>query len=161
MSNLMNVKTKNGSLANNDTNTLPSFPTWSSWIDDIFNRDMPSVFSSNYNTGITLPKVNIKETADAYAVEMAVPGMKKSDFQIDLDNNTLCISSATETENTEEDSSYTRREYGYSSFKRTFSLPETVDEEKISAKYNDGILSVYLPKKEEAKQKPPRNIEIS
>ena len=122
---------------------------------------MPSVFTNNFNTGITLPKVNIRETADSYIVEMAVPGMNKSDFQIDLDNNTLCIASSSKTENTEEDASYTRREYGYSSFKRTFSLPETVNEEKISAKYVDGILSVHLPKKEEAKQKPPRNIKIS
>lgn len=158
----MNATPKNGGLRNNDKSMLQSFPTWSSWIDDIFNNDMPSVFTSNFNTGITLPKVNISETTDAYMVAMAVPGMKKTDFQIDLDNNTLSISSTTETENTNaNDTTYTRREYGYSSFKRTFSLPETVADEKISATYEDGILTVHLPKKEEAKQKPPRNIEIS
>jgi HSP20 family protein len=74
MSNLVNVP-KNGSLTN--TNSNVNFPTWSNWIDDIFNRDLPSVFTSNFNTGITLPKVNIKETADAFIVDMAVPGLKK------------------------------------------------------------------------------------
>ena len=83
MSNLVNVP-KNGSLANTSSNA--NFPTLSNWIEDIFNRDLPSVFTSNFNTGITLPKVNIKETADAFMVEMAVPCLKKSDFHLDLDN---------------------------------------------------------------------------
>ncbi|GAA4960982.1 Hsp20/alpha crystallin family protein [Algibacter aquimarinus] len=158
MSNLVNVP-KNGSLAN--TNSNASFPSWSNWIDEMFNRDLPSVFTSNFNTGITLPKVNIKETADAFIVEMAVPGLKKSDFHIDLDNQTLSISTETKNENEHSDENYTRREFGYSSFKRTFSLPETVDEDKIKASYNEGILNIHLPKKEEAKQKPARTIKIS
>ncbi|WP_452226061.1 Hsp20/alpha crystallin family protein [Lacinutrix cladophorae] len=158
MSNLVTVP-KNGSLSN--TNSNVNFPNWSSWLDDIFNRDLPSVFTSNFNTGITLPKVNIKEAADAYIVEMAVPGLKKSDFQIDLESQVLSISTETKIENEENEENYTRREFGYSSFKRTFSLPETVDEDKIEASYSDGILSIHLPKKEEAKQKPARTIKIS
>lgn len=158
MSNLIHVP-KNGSLAN--TNSNVNFPNWSSWLDDIFNRDLPSVFTSNFNTGITLPKVNIKETADAFMVQMAVPGLKKSDFHIDLDNQVLSISSELKEENEHQGENYTRREFGYSSFKRTFNLPESVNDEKINAHYNDGILSILLPKKEEAKQKPPRTIEIS
>lgn len=158
MSNLINVP-KNGSLKNTNSNT--NFPSWSNWIDDIFNKEFPSVFTSNFNSGITLPKVNIKETADAYFVDMAVPGMKKSDFQINLENQILTISSETKHENNVENENYTRREYGYSSFKRSFNLPETVNEDKINAKYVDGILSIHLPKKEEAKQKPPRTIDIS
>ncbi|MRH99810.1 Hsp20 family protein [Kriegella sp. EG-1] len=158
MSNLVNVP-KNGGLANTNSNT--SFPTLSHWIDDIFNRDLPSVFTSNFNTGITLPKVNIKETADDFRVEMAVPGLKKSDFQIDLDNQLLSISTETKNESEQKGENYTRREFGYSSFKRTFNLPESVDEEKIKANYQDGILSIFLPKKEEAKQKPARTIKIS
>ncbi|MEM5567008.1 Hsp20/alpha crystallin family protein [Psychroserpens sp. AS72] len=155
MSNLINVP-KNGSLAN--TNSNVNFP---SWLDDIFNRDLPSVFSSNFNTGITLPKVNIKETADAFKVEMAVPGLKKSDFQLDLDNQVLSISAESKNEDEKNEDNYTRMEFGYSSFKRTFTLPESVNEDEINANYQDGILSILLPKKEEARQKPPRTIEIS
>lgn len=158
MSNLVSVP-KNGSLTNR--NSSQNIPTLSNWFDDFFNRDLPSVFSSNFNTGITLPKVNIKETADAFIVEMAVPGLKKSDFQIDIDNQVLSISTESNVEDKQEEENYTRREFGYSSFKRTFTLPESVDDEKINARYNEGILNIFLPKKEEAKQKPARNIKVS
>ena len=154
MSNLVSVP-KNGSLANSNSNQ--NFPTLSNWLDDIFNRDLPSVFTSNFNTGITLPKVNIKETVDDFTVEMAVPGLKKSDFQIDIDNQILSISTETKEENEHKEENYTRREFGYSSFKRTFTLPESVNNEKINARYNEGILSILLPKKEEAKQKPSKH----
>ena len=113
------------------------------------------------NTGLSLPKVNIKDTADAFLIEMAVPGFKKSDFNIDLDNEVLSISTETKEENEQKEDNYTRREFGYASFKRTFNLPETVDDEKINANYKEGILSILLPKKEEAKQKPIRSIKIS
>ncbi|HBL80325.1 MAG TPA: heat-shock protein [Aequorivita sp.] len=159
MNALMTVP-KNGGLTRT-SNSATNLPTWSSLLDDFFNRDLTSVFSQNFNTGITLPKVNIKETADAYFVEMAVPGLKKSDFQIDLQNQVLSISTEVEEKSEEKEENYTRREFGYSSFKRSFTLPETVDEEKIKADYKEGILSIHLPKKEEAKQKPPRNIKIS
>ncbi len=159
MNALMTVP-KNGGLTRT-TNSATHLPTWSSLFDDFFNRDLTSVFSQNFNTGISLPKVNIKETADAYFVEMAVPGLKKSDFQIDLENQLLSISTEVEEKSEEKEENYTRREFGYSSFKRSFTLPETVDEEKIKANYKEGILSIHLPKKEEAKQKPPRNIKIS
>tara|TARA_R110002049_G_scaffold298365_3_gene488058 strand:+ start:8625 stop:9101 length:477 start_codon:yes stop_codon:yes gene_type:complete len=158
MGTLVNVP-KNGGLAN--VNSGLNFPTWSNWIDDIFNRDLPSVFNSNFNTGITLPKVNIKETEDAFVVDMAVPGLKKSDFHIDLDNQVLSISTELKEENESEEENYTRREFGYSSFKRTFTLPDSVDDGKIDASYKDGVLSILLPKKEEAKQKPARTIKIS
>ena len=108
-----------------------------------------------------MPKVNIKETANDFAVEMAVPGLKKSDFQIDIDNQVLSISTETKEDNEHKEENYTRREFGYSSFKRTFTLPESVNADKINASYNEGILSILLPKKEEAKQKPARSIKIS
>lgn len=158
MSNLVSVP-KNGSLANSNSNQ--NFPTLSNWFDDLFNRDLPSVFSSNFNTGISLPKVNIKETPDDFMVEMAVPGLKKSDFHIEIDNQVLSISTEIKDVNEQKEVDYTRREFGYSSFKRTFTLPESVNDEKINAKYKEGILSIHLPKKEEAKQKPGRNIKIS
>ncbi len=158
MSNLATLP-KNGSLANK--NNMSNFPSLSNWFDDFSLAEFPSLFSSNFNTGMSLPKVNIKEEADAFVVEMAVPGLKKSDFNINLENNILSISAEIQNDNKEEDKGYTRREFGYSSFKRTFTLPETVEDSKINAKYNEGILNIHLPKKEEAKQKPPRSIKIS
>lgn len=151
---------KNGRMANTNSNSL-TYPTWSAWIDEVFNRDLPSVFTSNFNTGMTLPKVNIRETKNAFFVEMAVPGLKKSDFHIDLDNQILSISSEMEESQEQQEVNFTRREFGYSSFKRSFSLPETVNEDDIKAEYHDGVLSIHLPKKEEAIQKPARSIKIS
>jgi HSP20 family protein len=150
---------KNGSLAKTTPKT--SFPSVSNWIDDLFFNEFPSLRSSNFNHGMSLPKVNIKEMADKYEVEMAVPGMKKEDFKVDLDNHVLSISTEKEEKREEENENYTRREFEYSSFKRTFTLPETVDESKIKAAYKDGILAIELPKIEEAKQKPARTIKIS
>jgi HSP20 family protein len=92
---------------------------------------------------------------------MAVPGLKKSDFQIELDNQVLSISTETKEEQENQEENYTRREFGYASFKRSFTLPESVDEEKINASYSEGILNIHLPKKEEAKQRPARSIKIS
>lgn len=158
MSNLVSVP-KNGNLAN--TNSNANYSNVSTWLDDIFNRDLPSVFTSNFNTGMSVPKVNIKETADAFMIELAVPGLKKSDFKLDLDNQILTISTESKEENEHKEENYTRREFGYSAFKRTFTLPDSVNDEKINANYTDGILSVLLPKKEEAKQKPVRSIKIS
>ncbi|WP_417428802.1 Hsp20/alpha crystallin family protein [Halpernia sp.] len=150
---------KNGTLTK--TNSNANYRTLSNLLDDIFNRDLPSVFNSNFNTGISLPKVNIKETANDFSLEMAVPGFKKTDFKIDVENGILSISTE-KTQNVEEnEENYTFQEFGFSSFKRTFTLPETVEDEFINATYIDGILKISLPKKEEAKQKPPRSIEIS
>jgi HSP20 family protein len=158
MSTLVTVP-KTGGLTR--TSRRSNFPNWSSWIDDIFNDDMGSVLNSNFNQGITLPKVNIKETENDYFLNMAVPGMKKSDFHIDIENELLSISTEIKDEEEIEGETYTRREYGYASFKRTFSLPESVNETKIKASYVDGILSIQLPKREEAKPKPARSIKIS
>ena len=158
MNNLVNVP-KNGSLANSNSNQ--NFLSWSNLLEDIFQRDLPSVFTSNFNNGYTLPKVNIQETPDDFIVEMAVPGLKKSDFNIDIDNQVLSISTEKKEESEHKEENYTRREFGYASFKRTFTLPESVNDEKINATYNEGILRILLPKKEEAKQKPARSIKIS
>ncbi|MGC6430856.1 MAG: Hsp20/alpha crystallin family protein [Jejuia sp.] len=154
MSALMNIS-KNG----NHKETGLSHRNWSNWIDDFFGVEtFPSTF---VNTGMTLPKVNIRETKDEYFVDIAVPGMKKSDFNIDLDNEELIISAEVKAEEKNENKNYTRREFGYTSFKRTFTLPDTIDDSKIKANYENGILSITLPKREEAKPKPSRVIEIS
>ena len=159
MSTLAKVS-NNGGLTKTSPHRKSNLPMWSLF-DDIFDREWPSVFSQNFNTGMSLPMVNIKETAEDYFVEMAVPGLKKSDFNIVLDNQVLSISTETEEQKDLKEENYTRREFGYASFKRSFTLPETVDEGKIKAKYDEGILSINLPKKEEAKQKPARSIKIS
>lgn len=106
--------------------------------------------------------VNIKETDNAFTVELMAPGKKKEDFNIELDNDLLTISSEFKTERSEqEEGRYTRREFSYSSFRRTFTLPETVKEDEITASYEDGILRIALPKKEEALPKAKRVIDIS
>lgn len=150
---------KNGSLAKKDK--FADYPAWSSWIDSVFNNNSSSIIIPNYNTGISLPKVNIRETEDAFYVEMAVPGMQKEDFKIDLNNKILSIASKANDNNQATSGKYYLKEFEYASFKRTFTIPEVIEEELIKAGYENGILSVMLPKKEEAKQKPPRNISIS
>lgn len=117
------------------------------------------------NTGFSSPQpaVNIKETDENFSLELAVPGMAKEDFKVNLDNHVLTISSSKENKNEEtaEDGTYTRREFSYSAFSRSFRLPETVNSEKIEAKYTDGVLYLTLPKREEAKVKAPKEIEIA
>lgn len=148
-------------LVTTPTNGNVARPSLNTWIDDWFGKDFSSLFNTNFNRGITLPAVNIRETGDAYFVEMAVPGLKKSDFNISIENNMLSIATELKEEHEQSEKEYTRREFGYSSFSRSFSLPETVEDHKIQANYKEGILSIHLPKKEEAKQKPIRTIKIS
>ena len=142
-------------------NNVTGLPSFSSWFDNFFDNSIGTEFLSNFNTGITLPAVNIKETANDFILELAIPGMKKSDFIIDVENKILSISSEVTKEEEEKNEIYTRREFGYSSFKRTFTLPDSIESDKVKATYEDGILMVTLPKREEAKQKPPKRIEIS
>ena len=133
------------------------------FFDDIFGRDFFNWENNNFSTtSTTLPSVNIKETADKYEVEVAAPGMDKNDFKITLDGNQLTISSVKENEKTTGDDNYRRREFSYQSFQRSFELPKNVvDEDKIIAHYEKGLLLLSIPKREEAKPRPPRMIEIS
>jgi HSP20 family protein len=101
---------------------------------------------------LTIPSANIMENKDDYKVSMAVPGLKKNDFNIDIDGNFLTVSCEKEENKDEKDSHHTRREYNYTSFSRTFTLPDEVLKDKIEAVYEDGVLSLTLPKKEEAKK---------
>ena len=112
----------------------------------------------NYNSSV--PPVNIKENEKDYELELAVPGRKKEDFNIEIDNNVLTVSSEIRTDNEVTEENFTRREFGYSSFKRAFTLPETIDEDKIKADYSDGLLRFTLPKRKEALPKPKRLIEL-
>jgi HSP20 family protein len=139
------------------------FPAFQNMLfDDIFGRELFNWGNNNFSsTSTTLPSVNIKETADHYEVEVAAPGMDKNDFNVTLDGNLLTISSAKEQKNESRDEGYTRKEFSYQSFQRSFELPKNVvDEDRISARYENGLLMLSIPKREEAKQKPPRLIEI-
>ena len=135
-------------------------PTISNLFDDFFTRDLFN-WPSSSSTGTSIPKVNIYETDEGFHVEMAAPGMTKDDFKVELDNNMLTISSQKESKGSEENRNYQRREYSFQSFTRSFHLPDSAEAEKINAKYVDGVLSLVIPKKEEAKRKPVRTIKIS
>ncbi|GAA4333723.1 Hsp20/alpha crystallin family protein [Mucilaginibacter gynuensis] len=97
------------------------------------------------------PAVNIAETENEFHIELAVPGLKKEDFKISLDKNVLSVAADKKVENVEEGKKYSKREYSYNSFSRSFTLPESADHAKIEADYTDGILTLNVPKKEEAK----------
>ena len=149
----MTLVKRNGSLLN----PLPVL------FDDFFNRDLFNWGNSNFsNTNTTIPAVNIKETAGHYDVEVAAPGMTKNDFKVELDGNSLTISSQKSNQKEEMgDERYSLKEFSFQSFQRTFTLQkDVVDIEKIQAKYENGLLHLLIPKKEEAKQKPPRLIQI-
>jgi HSP20 family protein len=142
--------------------------TDSSWpfpsmMDNLFSRDLMDWSTSNFsNTNTTIPAVNIKETDDDFQIEVAAPGMDKKDFKINLENNQLMISSERNNNVKEKDENYTRKEFSYQSFQRTFNLSDQmIDGDKISAKYCDGVLCVTLPKREEVKPKPARLIKIA
>ena len=138
------------------------FPSFTGLFDDFFNTELGDWRRGNYSSSnTTLPKVNIKEDENGYVVEMAAPGMTKEDFNIKLDQNLLTISSEKNEENKEDDSRYSKREFAYHSFQRSFTLPDSADGEKIEASYENGILLVNIPKKEEAKPKPARTIAIA
>lgn len=137
---------------------------WSTLFDDFLNRDLVNWNYSNFSdTNTTVPAVNIKETAENYEVEVAAPGMTKDDFKVELDGNSLIISSEkTNQKEEKEEERYSRREFSYQSFQRIFNLQKgVVDVDKIEAKYENGLLHLLIPKKEEAKQKPSRLIQIS
>lgn len=139
-----------------------NMPALSSWFDDFWNRDFSDWDNRNFSpTSTTLPSVNVKETADSYEVEVAAPGMDKKDFHITLDGNLLTITSEKQSSDEEKNASYTRREFSYQSFQRSFELPkDVVDEERIQAKYQNGVLHLTIPKTENAKKKTPKEIEI-
>ncbi|NJW51660.1 Hsp20/alpha crystallin family protein [Salinimicrobium oceani] len=141
----------------NTDNWLPSI------FDDMFKTDWMDNGNSGYNRiGTSVPAVNISETDDEFSLEVAAPGKTKKDFNLELDNGVLTISSEDKREEEKKDSNgrFTRREFSYSSFKRAFSLPESVDSEKISAEYKEGVLKIKLPKREEAKVQAKKLIDI-
>jgi len=140
-----------------------NFPV-SSIFDDFFTRDLWNWgLNNNSATGTSIPAVNIRETNENFEVEVAAPGMKKEDFKVELNGNLLTIRSERQHDETvNEGERFSRREFSYQSFERSFQLPkDVVDIDQIRAKYENGLLMLTIPKKEEARQKPPRMIEIA
>jgi HSP20 family protein len=129
----------------------------------MFKTDWLGGTSNVNNIGVSIPAVNIMESDDDFSVLVAAPGKTKEDFNIELDNDVLTISSEAKEvkDNTSEDGKFTRKEFSYNSFKRAFSLPETINNQNISATYEQGVLTITLPKKEESKVQAKRMIEIS
>lgn len=125
--------------------------------DDFFNHTgfHPDPFKNR------VPAVNISEEDHQYMIEVAAPGLTKSDFNVALDQDVLTISAAKKEESSDDGEAYTRKEFNYTSFSRSFNVPDTIDREKIAAKYSDGILHLTLPKKEVAKKEGPATIKIS
>ncbi|MCS7027196.1 MAG: Hsp20/alpha crystallin family protein [Bacteroidia bacterium] len=133
-----------------------SFP-FSNFLEDFFGKDLIHFPQVEQN----VPSVNIIENENGFRVEVAAPGLKKEDFKVSIDNNVLTISAEAKQEKEEKNERYTRREFSHTSFQRSFTLPQTIEIDQIDAKYEDGILHINLPKKEEAKPKPTRVINIS
>lgn len=113
-----------------------------------------------FTRSITPPLANINETNKEYQMDLSVPGMKRDDFKVDVDNGIITISSEKEEEKNEEDKNYSRCEFSYSKFSRSFTLPENADENNIKAKYDNGILKVTIPKVEESISKPKKEIKV-
>jgi HSP20 family protein len=144
---------------NGNGNSFPSFrngfftnrfltPRFFDLDDDFFDNE----------TGV--PPANIVETNKEFKLDLSVPGMKKDDFTVDVEDGVLTISSEKEEEQNESDKNYRRREFSYSSFSRTFSLPENVDENKINAKYDNGMLQITIPKNEMSVSKSKKQITV-
>ncbi|HUR31469.1 MAG TPA: Hsp20/alpha crystallin family protein [Saprospiraceae bacterium] len=129
------------------------------WIDTLFNTTLTDVIGSD-NT-ISSPSVNVIEHDLHYEIDLAAPGLTKQDFNIAIEQDHLVISAERQTENEEKNGRFTRREFSYGSFKRSFQLDDLINREKITATYEDGVLKVTLPKKEEAaKRSLNKTIEI-
>ena len=140
-------------------NLIKKNPTviFPSLLDEIFK---PDFFGGVQNFSNNVPSVNIKENETKFEIELAAPGLRKENFNIEIDNNVLIISFEEKSDKEDSNEKYTRREFSFSSFRRSFTLPESVNSETINAFYENGILYVSLPKKEEALPKPKRLIEI-
>ena len=129
-----------------------------SLVDELFNQDM-RVRTSSISS--TMPAVNIIEQDTQFLIELAAPGNKKEDFEIEIEDGILSISSSNKEDNTSEKETFTRHEFSYNSFRRSFTIPESVDNSSIEASYSEGVLLIKLLKLEEALPQPKKLIKIS
>jgi HSP20 family protein len=138
-------------------NSNDLFPKLDSFFDDFFKRDS---FFKAVDLGTVMPAANLKETSEAYHLDIAVPGLRKEDFKITLDNKILTISSEKKEEKEEKDGEkITKREFNYSSFQRIFQLPDNIKDEVV-AKYENGLLKVIIPKTQKAENSKSKQIEV-
>lgn len=130
---------------------------------DEFSEDLFDTSDLTLRGGSILPSCNVKETKNSFEVQVAAPGMRKEDFKVEIKDNVLQISSERKQEREDRDveGNYMRKEFGYTAFNRTFTLPQSVKSEKISADYKDGVLNIHIPKKEEVIEKPAKQIQIA
>lgn len=135
-------------------------PRFSNLWEDLWGKDILEMTPES--RGVSIPAVNIEEKEDAFEVAMAVPGMKRDDFKIEVDNGVLSVAAEKEAEHATQDKEgqYTRREFRYHTFRRAFTLPEAVEQDEIAANYTDGILAIHLPKKELSKKQLTRQITV-
>ena len=133
-------------------NSKPVQKSFNNFMDDFF-ATVPSILRDDFITPNfrSFTPVNVKETENEYVLEVVAPGFQKEDFKINLDNNTLTISSEKKEETENKDEKYIRKEYKHQSFKRSFTIDETIDAENIAAKYVNGVLTLNLAKKQEVK----------
>lgn len=139
------------------------FPSMGSFFDDVFSKDLFDWNDKNFSSfGSTLPSANVKETDKNFQIDVAAPGLKKDDFKIELKNHVLSISSEKQDEKEEKDSkgNFTRKEFSYQSFCRSFRMPDNADDDKIVATYSDGILHVDVAKKDVQTSKSSKTISV-
>lgn len=137
-------------------------PTLKSWLDDFWGADRflnDESFLAPFRNR-WMPSVNIIDNKTSFDIEVAAPGMKKSDFNVEVENGMICISAEHEESKEEKETNFTRREFNYNSFERRFSLPENVDSDNITATYKDGVLKLNL-KKSRAKEQPTKKIAVN
>lgn len=134
---------------------MPAFPKW---VDRFFKDD--DMLNGNWLGEMVMPAVNIKETDKAFSLEVAAPGMKRENFTLEVKDGSLVISAENKAEKEEKDENYTRREFNFSSFTRSFWLPENVMADKIEATYKDGMLHVDMPKMKVKSVEKPKVIKI-
>ena len=133
--------------------SAPPSASLNKWIDTLFNTTLADAMGTDFT--VSSPSVNVEEHDTHFLMALAAPGLEKSDFNINVENDYLTISAEKKTENEEKtEDKFTRREFNYSSFKRTFQLDEKIKQEAITASYENGVLNITLPKKEENWKKP-------
>jgi len=140
-------------IARFNRNYVPAY--WDDFFNDRFFNQLDSATSNSYT-----PAVNVSEDEKGYTIEVAAPGLNRKDFNLEVDDDILTISTEQKESKEEKEQNYLRREFNYQSFKRSFRLPETVDQEQIRATHDAGILTLSLPKKEVAVQNSPRQIAV-
>ncbi|NOR33789.1 MAG: Hsp20 family protein [Bacteroidales bacterium] len=140
-------------LARINRSYVPAY--WDDFFNDKFFNQLKSADSKEIR-----PALNVSEDEKGYTIELAVPGIAKDDFNLEIENDVLTISTEQKENNDEQKQNFLRREFNYQSFKRSFQLPETIDQEQIKANCKAGILVLSLPKMEEEIQKAPRQIEV-